>query len=119
MKRFEQQQLFEKLQGETGISNDEYYRAYKRVKRIKRFYVHLGVFCFVNAFLIINRIIDANSITALFHWQTYSTLFLWGIGLAAHGISVFGRDIFFGDDWEERKIKELMNKEKANEQNWK
>jgi hypothetical protein len=30
----------------------------------------------------------------------------------AHGMSVFGRDLFFGADWEERKIKEFMDKDK-------
>jgi len=46
--------------------------------------------------------------------HTYSTAFFWGIGLVAHGLSVFGHDIFFGSNWEEKKIKELMDKEKKN-----
>ncbi|MFV7236371.1 MULTISPECIES: 2TM domain-containing protein [Flavobacterium] len=31
--------------------------------------------------------------------------------LYSHGLSVFGRDIFFGKKWEERRIQELMKKD--------
>jgi hypothetical protein len=44
--------------------------------------------------------------------QTFSTAFFWGIGLLAHGLSVFGRYVFFGQNWEEKKIQELMDKDK-------
>jgi 2TM domain len=33
-----------------------------------------------------------------------------------HGLSVFGKNIFFGDNWEERKIQELI--EKDNVEKW-
>jgi hypothetical protein len=48
-------------------------------------------------------------------WQSFSTLGFWGIGLLGHWFSVFGRDIFFGKNWEEKKIQELMEKDKNNE----
>jgi hypothetical protein len=49
-----------------------------------------------------------------FSWnlQTFSTALFWGIGLIAHGLSVFGRNLFFGQNWEERKIQELMENNK-------
>ncbi|MGB7843426.1 MAG: 2TM domain-containing protein, partial [Salinimicrobium sp.] len=37
--------------------------------------------------------------------------------LLAHWFSLFGPSIFFGRDWEEKKIKELMEKEKK--KSWK
>ncbi len=45
-----------------------------------------------------------------FKFSTFSTLFFWGIGLAFHAINVFGKNIFLGSDWEEKKIKEFMDK---------
>jgi hypothetical protein len=33
----------------------------------------------------------------------------WGIGLLAHAVNTFG----IGKDWEERKIKQLMEEEKS------
>ncbi len=114
MIRIEKQRMFEKLQDETGISNEEYYLAYKRVKRIKGFYTHLIVYILVNLFLIFNKYFEANTIEVFSQWHTYSTPFFWGIGLVAHGLSVFGSELFFGSNWEERKIKEYMEKEKPN-----
>jgi len=114
MKRIDEQRLYEKFQNETGVSNEDYYAAFKRVKRIKRFYTHCIVYILVNTYLIVNHCFEANSMQSLFHLHTYSTAFFWGIGLVAHGLSVFGHDIFFGNNWEEKKIKELMDKEKKN-----
>lgn len=116
MKRIERQRMFERLQNESSISNEEYDAAYKRVKRIKGFYTHLIVYVLVNLYLIAIQCFDQHSLRALSELQTYVTSFFWGIGIVAHGISVFGRTIFFGTNWEERKIRELMNKDKNNNQ---
>lgn len=35
-----------------------------------------------------------------------------GVGLAAHGLSIFLPTMILGSDWEEKKIKELMDKNK-------
>jgi hypothetical protein len=34
----------------------------------------------------------------------------WGIGLAAHAVVVYGFSSVLGDEWEERKIQEIMDK---------
>ncbi len=106
------ERMFENFQQESGISNEEYYMAYKRVKRIKGFYTHLIVYILVNLFLIFNKYFESNNNLVFSQWHTYSTAFFWGIGLVAHGLSVFGSEIFFGNNWEERKIKEYMEKDK-------
>jgi hypothetical protein len=35
----------------------------------------------------------------------------WGVGLALHGLGVFAGDRFLGRDREERKIREIMERE--------
>ncbi len=98
------------------LSTDERYNmAFKQMKRIKGFYVHLLVYILVNAFLIFRGVIFKDH-QEFWRWETFSTAILWGIGLLAHGLSVFGKNIFFSSDWEQRKINELMEKEK--EQKW-
>ena len=82
--------------------------AQKQVKRIKGFYTHLTVFVLVNLFIIAGNIWDAP--THWFGYDSFATAIFWGIGLAAHGLSVFGANWFLGNNWEERKINELMNK---------
>jgi hypothetical protein len=105
---------FEEYQSENNNPDERYNLAYKRVKRIKGFYVHALVYVLVNAFLIISSFDKSSFDTEnFFKWETFSTALFWGIGLTAHGLSVFGRNLFFGANWEERKIQELMEKEKS------
>lgn len=98
---------------ETNYKNSiRYKNAQKKVKDIKGFYVHLLVYLFVNLAILIMKS------GSLFFWEgrnfwNYSTAFFWGIGLMAHWAGVFGPNIFFGKSWEERKIKELMEKDKT------
>lgn len=111
--RSSRKRMFENFQDGNFNPDTRYEFAYKRVKRIKGFYVHALVFVLVNAFIIIssyNRSLFGNEV--FLRWETFSTAFFWGIGLLAHGMSVFGRNLFFGQDWEERKIQEFMEKEK-------
>jgi hypothetical protein len=106
--------MFEEYQSVNINPDERYNQAYKRVKRIKGFYVHALVYVLVNAFIIISSFNRSEIGTEVFFkWHTYSTAFFWGIGLLAHGMSVFGREIFFGKNWEERKIQEFMEKEKS------
>ncbi|WP_405605212.1 2TM domain-containing protein [Polaribacter sp. Asnod1-A03] len=79
--------------------------AKKRVKKIKGFYTHLAIYC-----IIIPTIIFVNlRYEPHFHWFWFS-LCGWGTGLFFHWLSVFGLNLIgLGKNWEEKKIKELMN----------
>ena len=88
---------------------EAYLRAQKKVKAIIGFYWHLASYVIVNIFLII--LITSNGVK-FFSFGTFSTAFFWGIGLAFHFIGVFGPNFFFGKNWEERKIKEMMDNDK-------
>ncbi|MCI0513202.1 2TM domain-containing protein, partial [candidate division KSB1 bacterium] len=44
-------------------------------------------------------------------WWFYWPLLGWGIGVLSHGIAIFGLGGYLGKDWEDRKIKEIMEKE--------
>ena len=105
--------MIDECQSENFNQDEHYNLAYKRVKRIKGFYVHALVFALVNLFIIASSYSKSSFDSGdFFRWETFSTAFLWGIGLLVHGLSVFGRNIFFGLNWEERKIQEFMEKEK-------
>ena len=58
----------------------------------------------------INRGLDEGE--SFFEWGHFSTAFFWGIGLLAHWSGVFGKNLIFSKSWEERKIKEYMDKDK-------
>lgn len=94
------------------FEEERYAKAQKRVKKIKGFYIHLFWYLVVNIFLLamIYKNLDSNE--DIFEWGHFTTPFFWGIGLLFHWVGVFGRNIVFSKDWEERKIKEFMDKDK-------
>lgn len=96
---------------ENQFQKDErYFAAQKRVKSIKGFYIHFTVYVFVNIVLSIQ--IYLNTQNDFWRWESFSTVLFWGIGILAHGTSVFGSNLLFGKNWEDKKIKELMEKDK-------
>ena len=102
---------------ETNYSKEERFRrAEKRVKEIKGFYWHLFWYLAVNIFLTFGTSIRGffyNGSLDLgdYNSGTFTVWIFWGIGLAAHWLHVFGMNIFFSRNWEERKIKEYMDKD--------
>ncbi len=91
---------------------DRYLRAKKRVKQMEGFYWHLFWYLVVNIFILIMIYRGLDDKGNFFQFGHFSTAFFWGIGLVAHWASVFGRNIIFSKEWEERKIKEFMDKDK-------
>jgi len=94
---------------------DSYIRAKKKLEKIVGFYWHLASYVIVNAFLIITIATHLDADESIWKFGTFATAFFWGIGLSFHFIGVFGTSLFFGKNWEERKIKEFMDKDK---QSW-
>lgn len=90
----------------------KYQEALKRVKKIKGFYSHLLVYIMVNIMIIVVNIQNLSPGESYFQYKNFFTAFFWGIGLVAHGFSVFVPQWFLGNNWEERKIRELMEKDK-------
>lgn len=86
--------------------NEAYLRAKKRVENLKAFYIHLTVYILVNLMLFFINIFSAST----YLWFLYP-LGGWGIGVAIHGLTILSLGKF-GADWEERKIKEYIEKDK-------
>ena len=84
-----------------------YAAARKRVRQLRGFYVHLTVYVLVNVLLLVINLASSPGVL-WFYWP----LLGWGIGIVAHAASVFGTGRFLGKEWEERKIRELMEKQK-------
>ncbi len=90
-------------------SENSYYRAKKRVEAIRGFYGSLISYCVVIPVLIFINL----QFSSKFQWFWFP-MCGWGLGLAIHAFGVFG----YGSRWEERKIKEILEKDKE-KRNWK
>jgi uncharacterized membrane protein YgdD (TMEM256/DUF423 family) len=88
--------------------NDEAHaKAKKRVQDLKAFYSNLATYVVINIVLIIINLVTSPH-KLWFYWVTI----FWGIGLLLHASKLFVfKGKFLGDDWEERKTRQLMEKE--------
>ncbi len=99
------------MEMESKDRQNRYLRAKERVEELKKFYNSLTSYIIVNTFLaILNYWIDEWN----YPWFLWS-VGPWGIGLLFHAAKVFGWNPTFSKDWEERKIKEYMDKENDNQ----
>ncbi len=85
------------------ISDKRYQKAKERVEAIKGFYGNLTAYCIVIPFLV-----WLNFRSTSFPWAIFPALG-WGFGLLMHGIEAYGYNPLWGKNWEEKKIKELMD----------
>lgn len=114
MGRFRRRYMYEDTTPHEFSGDQLYVDAQKRVRRLKGFYSHLMVYILVNVLIVIINVSNLNPGESYFKFENFFTAFFWGIGLLAHGVSVFGHNLILGHGWEERKIKEFMEKEKQN-----
>ncbi len=82
-----------------------YRRARRRVQDLMNFYRHLITYAILAVFFFLFNLITGND------WILYGLVFLgWALVLAIHALFVYILNTLFIGDWEERKIKEYMNK---------
>lgn len=96
-----------------AVTELQYIEAIARVKKIKGFYIHLIVYLVVNLMIVFVNIQDLDLGESYFKMENFFTAFFWGIGLTSHAFSTFLPNWIFGRNWKEKKIKELMEKEKS------
>jgi hypothetical protein len=86
-----------------------YYRAKKRVEELKGFYGNLISYCCVIPIIVFINL----RFSPQFHWFWFSAGG-WGFGVIMHAFKVFG----ISQNWEEKKIQEILNKS-DNNKTWK
>lgn len=91
---------------ESFISEKRYKMARDKVEAVKGFYGHLFIyFLCVPLFIYLNYMSNTG-----FPWALFP-IGGWGIGVASHAAETFNYNPIFGKKWEERKIKEYMEKD--------
>lgn len=95
------------MEPNKNYSTEEYQQAKKAVEERLGFYVHLTAYILVNAYFVFLSVRNGGYFWAI--WPMAG----WGIGLAFHGIGVFG--FFNNNSWKNRQIqKELEKRRKYN-----
>ncbi|AVR46105.1 histidine kinase [Christiangramia fulva] len=94
-----------KTKHEDEITNNAYLRAREQVKKEKGFYGNLIAYL-----IVIPALAVFNYLTVDFVWVIFPAIG-WGLGLALHAVQVFDWNPFLSKEWEERKIKEIIEKE--------
>jgi hypothetical protein len=90
---------------ENLTHDPRYEEARRHARALRGFYSHAIVYVLVNAGLVaINLVTRPERI-----WFAFP-MFGWGIGLLVHGLSVFAFGGWFGPRWEERKIREYLER---------
>ena len=97
-----------------NLNSDQirYEEAVKKVKKLKGFYTHAIVYVVINIMVFIVNTQNLAPGESYFQFKNFLTAFFWGIGLLAHGMATFVPYFILGKDWEERKIKQLMEQER-------
>jgi hypothetical protein len=94
-------------EGVAEMNEEQITRARGRVRRLRDFYVHVAIYVVViGGMAVLNWIFSPT-----FWWVVFPAV-AWGIGLGAHAVSVFFEDSLFGVDWQERKTRELLERER-------
>jgi len=87
------------------VNEERIAQARRRVRRLRDFYIHVAIYCVViGGFAVLNWIVSPT-----FWWVAFPAVG-WGIGLAAHAVSVLFEDSLLDAGWEERKTRELLQR---------
>ncbi|MHC0038035.1 2TM domain-containing protein [Pseudoneobacillus sp. C159] len=82
-------------------NNAKYLNAKRKVRKLKRFYLHFFIYLIVIAMLLVINIMGDPG-----NWWFLYPATGWGLLVIIHGLT-----LGIGSDWEEKKIKELMDKD--------
>lgn len=79
--------------------------AFKHVRKVKAFYLHVVRYVFVLAGLAL-----LNWFSSPHYWWVVWVALGWGIGLLAHAARTFAFLPFFGADWEKRQVEKRLGR---------
>ena len=89
--------------------NRKYIQAKQRVKRLKRFYIHLFLFLIVNIALLFRLLmLEKDESLNFFVWVVLNIMITWSLGILVHAWIVFKGKLLFRKEYEDRRIEELI-----------
>lgn len=92
---------------EDLTKHPRYDDAVRHAKALRGLYGHATAYLLVNLGLV-----GINAVNSPGQWWFMWPMFGWGIGLASHAASVLAVGSRFGRDWEERKVREFLQRDR-------
>lgn len=92
-------------------TKEDYLKAKKKVYHIKIFYIHLVGYLILVALLLYNLYIMEGPHKDFFFWFDIIILVSWTAFIIIHGWHVYKGRIVFKKKWEDRKMREYLDKE--------
>lgn len=96
--------------------DDARLRATQRVDKLRGFYTHVAAYIFVSLVLLIIWMVRDHIDNGVFRSIANDTVLLfiwigWGVGLLVHIVTIFILPLILGENWKERKIRQVMEEE--------
>jgi hypothetical protein len=96
----------ESAPGHTDSESEAFERARRRVGQLRGFYGNLFAYVVIIAFLaVLNLLTDPG-----YPWFLWAAAG-WGLGVVLHAYATFAEHGILGREWEERKIREIMERD--------
>lgn len=91
--------------------------AKEKVKKIKNFYIHLLIYAIGILFYVLKEYFEIASNLFPLNYINNFTMAIWTFIIAIDAIYIFVQEVIFGKNWENRKVKRLLEK-KTEKQTW-
>jgi len=103
---------------ENYTQEERYLKAKDRIKQLKTFYIHLGVYIIFNSSFL--ALIYSGYDIKINFWQPGSFFMPsgWGLGLAIHALIVFIPNLSIFKHWEKKKLNQFINEEQQTNNQW-
>jgi transcriptional regulator with XRE-family HTH domain len=79
--------------------------AFKQVRKLKDFYIHLAQYVLVVALLAV-----INALTTPNHWWVQWVVMGWGVGVFFHWLQISERFSLFGSKWEKEQVEKRLGR---------
>jgi uncharacterized protein YacL len=92
--------------------------AKERVHKLKKFYIHLFIYAIAVVVYVLKTYFGAPLNFWPIHFLNEFVMCVWTFIIAVKAIRIFFKEHFFGTNWEQRKINEILEKENNSNKKW-
>lgn len=104
---------------ETQNNNLNYDEAVLKVKSLKKFYIKVLIYVVAVFLYFLKNYTEIPLNFWPLNWLTETVLLIWSFIIGLEVLDFIFKNYIFSTKWEDKKIKNLLNKEAKKNQNWK